>query len=140
MWLLHMVSNIKRGRRLRIFENRVLWRILNIHENREWRLLYSEEARSLCRSPNIVRVTKSGRGRREWHVDRMEEDRSSLKIFKLICRHLGRPRGRWEDNVRIVIKEIWIINRNQINSSQDEDYWKALKNSELNFRVLHDIK
>ena len=50
-------------------------------ENGEWRRLHNEELHSLYRSPNIVRVIKSRRLRWAAHVDRMEEDRSALKIL-----------------------------------------------------------
>ena len=60
-------------------------------------------------SPNIVRVIKS----RRWagHVARMEEGRSTFKILtgKPTGKSpLGRPRGRWEDNIRMDLKEIGI--------------------------------
>ena len=51
-------------------------------------------------SPNIVRVIKSRRLRRGKHVARIEEGRSAFKILTE-KRPLGRPRHRWEDNVRM---------------------------------------
>ena len=50
-------------------------------ENGEWRRLHSEELHSLYRSPNIVRVIKSGRLRWAGHVARMEEGRTAFKIL-----------------------------------------------------------
>jgi hypothetical protein len=50
-------------------------------------------------------------------------------------RPLGRPRHRWQDNIRMDLKEIGIITRNWIDSAQDSDYWKALVNAVLNLRV-----
>ena len=41
-------------------------------------------------------------------------------------RPLGRSRRRWEDNIRIDLKEIGVNTRNCVNSAQDRDYWKAL--------------
>ena len=55
-------------------------------------------------SPNIVRVIKSGRLRWAGHVARMEEGRSVFRILRGTStgkRLLGRPRRRWEDNIRI---------------------------------------
>ena len=66
---------------------------------------------SLYRSPNIVRVIKSRRLRWAGHVARMEERRSAFKILtgKLTGkRPLGRPRRRWEDNIRMYLEEIGI--------------------------------
>ena len=50
-------------------------------------------------------------------------------------RSLGRPRRRWEDNIRMSIKEIDINRQNLTDSAQDGDYWRALGNASLNIRV-----
>ena len=50
-------------------------------------------------------------------------------------RPLGRPRLRWEDNIRMDLKEIGINTRNWVDSAKDRDYWKALVNAALNLRV-----
>ena len=66
----------------------------------------------------------------------MEEDRSALKIVTDIPigkRPLGRPRRRWEDNIRMDFKELGINTRNWVHSAQD--YWRALVNAALNLRV-----
>ena len=43
-------------------------------------------------------------------------------------RPVGRPRCRWEENIRVDLKEIVINTRNSVASAQDRDYWKALVN------------
>ena len=72
---------LKEKRSLRVFENRILWRVIGPkwNEDGEWRRLHNEELHSLYRSPNIVRV-KSRRLRWAGHVGRMEEGRSAFKI------------------------------------------------------------
>ena len=50
-------------------------------------------------------------------------------------RPLGRPSRRWEDNIRIDLKEICINMRNWVDSAQERDYWRALVNAALNFQV-----
>ena len=50
-------------------------------------------------------------------------------------RPLGRPRRRWENNIRIHIKEIGINMRHWVDYSQVRDYWRALVNAALNLRV-----
>ena len=47
----------------------------------------------------------------------------------------GRPRRRWEDNIRMDLKEIGIDTRNWVDSPQDKDYWGALVNAALKVRV-----
>ena len=42
-------------------------------------------------------------------------------------RPLGRPRLRWEDNIRMDLKEIDINTRNWVDSAQDRDYWRAIE-------------
>ena len=67
----------------------------------------------------------------------MDEERA-LKILTDTSagkRPLGRPRRKWEDNIRMNIKEIGINARNWIDSSQDGDYWRAILNAALNLLV-----
>jgi len=62
--------------RLRLFENRVLWRILGPMRDkvrREWRKLHNEELHDLYSAPNILQVIKSKRIRWVGHVARMGE-------------------------------------------------------------------
>jgi len=49
---------------------------------------------------------------------------------------LGRPRRRWEDNIRMDLEEIGINAGNWVDSAQDRYYWGALVNAALNLRVL----
>ena len=106
--------------------------------NGEWRRVHNEELDSLYRSPNIVRVIKSRRLRWAGHVARMKEGRSAFKILKgkpTGKRPLGRPRRRWEDNIRMDLEEIGISAGNWVDSPQDRNYWRALVNAALNLRV-----
>ena len=48
---------------------------------------------------------------------------------------LGRPRRRWDDNIRMDLEEIGINAGNWVNSAQDRDYWRPLVNAALNLRV-----
>ena len=94
-------------------ENRILRRIFGPkrNENVEWRRLHNEELHILHRSPNIVRVIKSRRLRWAGHVAIKEEGRSAFKILTgkpTGKRPLGRPRRRWEDNIRIDLEDIGI--------------------------------
>ena len=48
---------------------------------------------------------------------------------------MGRPRRRWEDNIKMDLEEIGINARNWVDAAQDRDYWRALVNAALNLRV-----
>ena len=90
------------------------------------------------RSPNIVRVIKSRRPRWAGHVARMEESRSAFKILtgkSTGKRPLGRPRHRWEGNIRMDLEEIGVNAGNWVDSAQDRNYWRALVNATLNLWV-----
>jgi hypothetical protein len=50
-------------------------------------------------------------------------------------RPLGRPRRRWEDNIRIDLREIGWRGMDWINLAQDRNYWRALVNMVRNHRV-----
>ena len=63
----------------------------------------------MCSSPNIVRVIKSRRMRLAGHVERMREGRG---VYRVLVgkpegkRPLGRPRHRWEDNIKMDLQEV----------------------------------
>ena len=83
-------------------------------------------------------MTKSRRLRWAGHVARMEESRSAFKILTGIHagkRPFGWPRRRWEDYIKIDLKEIGINTRNWVDLAQDKDYWRALVNASLNLQV-----
>ena len=92
--------------------------------NGERRRLHNEELHSLYLSTKIVRVIKSKRLRWAGHVARMEESRSAFKILSGTHsgkRPLRRIRRRWEDNIRMYLKEMGINMRNWADSTHDRD-------------------
>ena len=63
------------------------------------------------------------------HVTRMEEGRGAFKILTGTPtgkRPLRRPRHKWEDNIRMDLKEIGINTKNWVDSAQHSNYWRAL--------------
>ena len=60
----------------------------------------------------------------------------SQNTFKISTRTPAgkRPRRRWEENIRMDLKEIGINKRNWVDLAQDRDYWRALVNAALNLR------
>ena len=70
----------------------------------------------------------------------MEEGRNTFKILAAKPkgkRSLGRPDSRWEDNIRLDLKEIGINIRHWIDSAQDMYYGRAL---ELPNSISHGVK
>jgi hypothetical protein len=71
--------------------------------------LHSEELHILYSSPNIIRQIKSRRMRWAEHVARMGEERN---VYRVLMgkpegrRPLGSPRRRWEDGIRMDLREI----------------------------------
>ena len=49
-------------------------------------------------------------------------------------RLLGRPRRRWEDNIKMDLREVGRVG-DWMELSQDRDRWRALVNMVMNFRV-----
>jgi hypothetical protein len=50
-------------------------------------------------------------------------------------RPLGRPRHRWEDNIRMDLQEVGCGGMDWIGLAQDRDSWRALVNTVMNLRV-----
>jgi hypothetical protein len=100
--------------------------------------LHNDELHNLYSSPNIVRVIKSRRMRWAGHVARMVEGRG---VYRVLIgrpenkRPLGRPRRRWEDNIKLDLREIGINGANWIQLAQDRVQWRAFVNTVMNLRV-----
>jgi hypothetical protein len=126
----------------RVFENRVLRKIFVLKRDEvmeDWRKLHSEELHNLSSSPDIIRQVKSMRMRWVGHVAHVGEER---KVYKVLVgkpegrRPIGRPRRRWEDGVRMDLKEIGLGGVDWIRLAQDRDRWRAVVSAVMNLRVL----
>jgi hypothetical protein len=123
-----------------VFENRVLRRIFVPKRDEvtgEWRKLHNEELHNS--SPDIIRQVKSRRMRWAGHVVRMGEDRKVYKVFvgkPEGKRPLGRPRRRWEDRIRMDLREIGFRGVDWIRLAQDRDRCRAVVSAVMNLRVL----
>jgi hypothetical protein len=128
--------------RLRVFENGVLRRIFGPmrEEDGSWRELHNDELYDLYSLPNIVRVIKSRRMRWAGHVARMGEGRGVHRVLVRRSegkRPLGRPRLRWEDNIKMDLRGIGIDVANWIRLAQDRVQWRAFVTISFSNNILH---
>ena len=99
---------------------------------------HNEELNDLYSSPNIVRVIKSRRMRWVGHVACMEEGRGVHKVLvgrPEGKRPLGRPRRRWEDNIKMDLEEVGRVYGDWMEFAEDRDGWRVLVSTVMNFRV-----
>jgi hypothetical protein len=119
---------LKEEHRLRVFENRVLRKIFGPkrEEDGSWRKLHNDELHSLYSSPNIVMVIKSRIMRWAGHVARVGEGKD---IYRVLVgwtegkRLLGRPRRRWDDNIKMDLREIGKHGANWVQLAQGRVQW-----------------
>jgi hypothetical protein len=107
-------------------------------EDGSWRKVPNDEFHSLDSSLNIVRVIKSRRMRWVGHVAHMGEGKG---VYRVLVgrpkgkRPLGRHRHRWENNIKLDLREIGIDGVNWIQMAQDRVQWQAFVNMVMNLWV-----
>jgi hypothetical protein len=132
---------LREEHRLRVFENRALRRVFGPKRDEvtgEWRKLHNEEFSDLYSLPNIVWVVKSRRMRCAGHMARMGERRGvhSVLVGKSEGkRPFGRPRRRWEYNLKLDLQEVGGGFGDWMELAQDRDRWRALVSTMMNLRV-----
>jgi hypothetical protein len=103
-----------------------------------WRELHNDELHNLYSSPHIVTVIKLRRMRWVVHVACMGEGRGVYRVLvgrPKWRRPLGRPRHRWEYNIKLYLREIGINGTNWIQLAQDRVQWQGFVNTIMNHRV-----
>jgi len=103
----------KRDRKqMNIFERKVYRRILGpVHDNEQenWRILTNKETYARVKKPTIIETIRLNGLRWFGHVQRMEGNRIPRKVLymNLGTRRLrGRPRNRWQDEVREGVRKV----------------------------------
>jgi hypothetical protein len=121
-----------------VFEDRMQRRIFGTkREDMEggWRRLHNEELYNLFAS---LRVIKSSRMRWAGHVVRMGEMRSAYSVLvgkPERKRPLGRPNHKWEDNIKMDLREIRWEGVDWMHLAHAMDQWQAVVNTIMNLRV-----
>jgi hypothetical protein len=52
---------------------------------------------------------------------------------------MGRPRGRWEDNISVDLQNVRCGDMDWIELAQDRDSWWALMNAVMNLQVPYNV-
>ena len=112
--------------KLLVFERKILRKIfVPTRENQIWRIKTNNELNKLIKHQNIVNYIKALRLSWFGHVQKLPDSRRAKKIFKwtpLTTRQKGRPKQRWEDNVK---QDIRLLNfKNWTDCVQDRVKWK----------------
>jgi hypothetical protein len=104
----------------------------------EWTKLHNGELHNFYSSPDIIRQIKSRRMRWVGHVAHRGEGRNMYRVLvgkPEGKRPLERPRRRWEDGIRMDLREIgW--GGEWIHLAEDRDCWWAAVNVVMNLWVL----
>ena len=124
-WVL--TENIKQ--KLLVFERRLLRRIFGPTQktNGEWRQKTNEELENLINYENIVRHIKSKRLSWVGHVERMPDERVVKSIYKWkphATRPKGRPRLRWDDDMRDDLRKMGVNNWKR--KAQERKPWRGI--------------
>ncbi|KAJ4444528.1 hypothetical protein ANN_06322 [Periplaneta americana] len=84
-----------------------------------------------------VNPEKKKRLRWAGHVARMGESRNAYRVLVGRLegkRPLGRPRRRWEDNIKMCLRKVGYDDRDWVNLAQDRDQWRAYVRAAMNLR------
>jgi hypothetical protein len=56
-------------------------------------------------------------------------------VYSVLVGKLGRPRRRWEDNIKMDLQKVGCGGIDLVDLAQDRDRWRALVNAAVNLRV-----
>jgi len=114
--------------RLIVFEMKILRKISGpTYENRSWRIKTNQELDKLIKHKNIINFARVQRLGRYGHIERMQETRTvkAIQAWKPISnRPMGRPKIRWEDDVKKDIRRLKVPNWKTL--VQDRRRWKEV--------------
>jgi hypothetical protein len=121
-----------------VFENRVLRRLFRSERDEvtgEWGKLHNEELNDLYCSPRNIRLFKSRRMGWARNVAHIGERTDVWRV--LVGKPegkipLGKPRRRWENNIKTDLQKVECEGMDLIDLAQDRDRWQAFVNAVMN--------
>ena len=130
---------LREENRSKVFENEVLRKIFGAKKDEitgEWRKLHNADLHAFYSSQNIIRSLKSRRLRWAGHVARMDESRNAYRVL------VGKPEGkrllgrhRWEDNIKMDLREVGCDAGDWIDLDEDSVQWPAYVRAVMKLRV-----
>jgi len=110
-----------------VFERKILRKIFGLtYENGSWRIKTNEELDKLIKHENIINFARAQRLGWYGHIERMQETRivKAIHAWKPISkRPMGRPKIRWEDDVKKDIQRLKVPNWKTF--VQERGRWKG---------------
>jgi hypothetical protein len=115
--------------KLMIYERKILRKIFGPTKeaNGLWRIKNKKKLDELIKQKNIIRFIKSQRLKWLGHMERMSNEREVTRIYKgkpLAFRPKGRPKNRWEDDVRMDLQKMKI--KSWKRSVLDRNLWRTI--------------
>jgi hypothetical protein len=106
---------------------------------RGWIKLHNEELHNLYSLPSIIRMIKSWRMRWAGHAARIGKKRNAYRLLvgkPEGMRSLKRPRHRWVDNMKMVLRETGWGGMDWIDLAEDRGHWKVLMNMVMEDKMV----
>ncbi|KAJ4446146.1 hypothetical protein ANN_12839 [Periplaneta americana] len=126
-----------------LFNFALEYAIRKVQDNREGLELIRENTEILLEASKEIGLEvnpeKTKRLRWAGHVARMGESRNAYRVLVGRLegkRPLGRPRRRWENNIKMDLREVGYDDREWINLAQDRDQWRPYVRAAMNLRGL----
>jgi hypothetical protein len=107
-------------------------------EKENWRILTNKEIYASVKKPTIIETVRLNRLHWFRHVQRMEEKRIPKRVLYMnfgTTRLRGRPRNRWQDEVREDGRKVG--GEGWKEKVHDREEWKKLLRMARNHRILH---
>jgi len=125
--------------KLSVFERKILRRIFGPIKKKDgsWKIKTNMELGKLIKNRNIINYVKAQRLSWFGHIHRKPETSIVRKIYKwqpYVTRPAGRPKHRWDDDVRNDLRRMKLLKWSE--QAQDRLEWKKIFEKA---KTLHDL-